>query len=78
MFHVKQALESGRDRSGRTARFRKRADLTSDCGALTEHRAGSAPHTARAIIIFLISAMAFAGFNPLGQVLAQFMMVWQR
>ena len=36
------------------------------------------PQTARAIIIFLISAMAFAGFRPLGQVLAQFMIVWQR
>ena len=35
-------------------------------------------HTARAIIIFFTSAMAFAGFRPLGQVLAQFMIVWQR
>jgi hypothetical protein len=35
-------------------------------------------HTCRAIIIFLISAMALAGFSPFGQVLAQFMMVWQR
>src|SRR5690606_2585066 len=35
-------------------------------------------YTVRAIIIFLISAMAFAGFRPFGQVLAQFMMVWQR
>jgi len=26
----------------------------------------------------LISAIAFAGFRPLGQVLAQFMIVWQR
>ena len=32
----------------------------------------------RSTIIFLISAMAFAGFRPFGQVLAQFMMVWQR
>ena len=31
--------------------------------------------TARSTIIFLISAMASAGFRPLGQVLAQFMMV---
>jgi len=36
------------------------------------------PQISREIIIFLISAMAFAGFNPFGQVLAQFMMVWQR
>ena len=32
----------------------------------------------RSTIIFLISAMAFAGLRPLGQVLVQFMMVWQR
>jgi len=37
------------------------------------------PHqTCRSTIIFLISAMALAGFNPLGQVLVQFMIVWQR
>ena len=35
-------------------------------------------HTTRSTIIFLISAIAFAGFSPLGQVLAQFMIVWQR
>ena len=29
-------------------------------------------------IIFLISAIALAGFSPFGQVCAQFMMVWQR
>jgi hypothetical protein len=28
--------------------------------------------------IFLISAMALAGFRPFGQVWAQFMIVWQR
>ena len=32
----------------------------------------------RSTIIFLISAMALAGLSPLGQVLEQFMMVWQR
>ena len=32
----------------------------------------------RSIISFLISAIASAGFKPLGQVRAQFMMVWQR
>jgi hypothetical protein len=36
------------------------------------------PQISREIIIFLISAIAFAGFSPFGQVLAQFMMVWQR
>lgn len=29
-------------------------------------------------IIFFISAIAFPGFNPLGQVRAQFIIVWQR
>ena len=33
------------------------------------------PQTTRSTIIFLISAIAFAGFNPLGQVFAQFMIV---
>jgi hypothetical protein len=32
----------------------------------------------RSTINFLISPMALAGFSPLGQVLVQFMMVWQR
>src|SRR5699024_6997703 len=32
----------------------------------------------RAAMAFLISAMAVAGLRPLGQVRAQFMMVWQR
>ena len=40
---------------------------------------GSSPgQIVRATIIFLISAIAFAGLRPFGQVLAQFMMVWQR
>ena len=32
----------------------------------------------RSTIIFLICAMALAGFSPLGQAFAQFMIVWQR
>ena len=32
----------------------------------------------RSTIIFLISAIALAGFRPFGQVRLQFMMVWQR
>lgn len=32
----------------------------------------------RSTMSFLISAMALAGFKPLGQVFEQFMMVWQR
>ncbi len=32
----------------------------------------------RSASIFLTSAMARAGFSPLGQTWAQFMMVWQR
>ncbi|MDH6648946.1 UNVERIFIED_ORG: hypothetical protein M2312_003602 [Rhizobium esperanzae] len=34
--------------------------------------------TRRSTIIFLISAIALAGLRPLGQVCAQFMIVWQR
>jgi hypothetical protein len=42
-------------------------------------RASDLAHqTWRATIIFLISAMALAGFRPFGQTLAQFMIVWQR
>ena len=32
----------------------------------------------RVTIIFLIPAIAFAGFNPFGHAEVQFMMVWQR
>ncbi len=39
---------------------------------------GEPRYTTRSNIIFLVSAIAFAGFKPLGQVLVQFMMVWQR
>ena len=35
-------------------------------------------YSVRVNIIFLISAIASAGFKFLGQVRAQFMMVWQR
>ena len=33
---------------------------------------------ARSATSFFVSAIAFAGFRPLGQTLAQFMIVWQR
>ena len=36
------------------------------------------PQTTRSTSIFFTSAMALAGFRPLGQTWAQFMMVWQR
>lgn len=39
---------------------------------------GSDRQTRRSTIIFLISAIAFAGLRPFGQVFEQFMMVWQR
>lgn len=39
---------------------------------------GRANQTIRSTIMCLIEAMALAGFNPLGQVLVQFMIVWQR
>ncbi len=39
---------------------------------------GKPAQIARSTCIFLISAIARAGLSPLGQTLAQFMMVWQR
>jgi hypothetical protein len=36
------------------------------------------PQPCRCTISFLISPMAWAGLSPLGQVSAQFMIVWQR
>jgi hypothetical protein len=56
--------------AGRSLPARPRARLA--------NYAGSLPQSCRAIIMFLISAIAFAGFRPLGQALAQFMIVWQR
>jgi formate hydrogenlyase subunit 3/multisubunit Na+/H+ antiporter MnhD subunit len=41
-------------------------------------RTGFGRYTARVTIIFLISAMALAGFRPFGHTFAQFMIVWQR
>lgn len=38
----------------------------------------SGPQISRSCISFLISMIAAAGFSPLGQTLAQFMIVWQR
>ena len=54
--------------------------LTGESAARAPFRTAVAamPQISREIIIFLISAMAFAGFSPFGQVLAQFMIVWQR
>ncbi len=63
------------------------ASLFSGASLVSAGRAGrrgipadrpAAAYTTRSTIIFLISAMALAGFSPLGQVLAQFMIVWQR
>ncbi len=45
---------------------------------ITMNRFHYAAYKLRATIIFLISEIALAGFKPLGQVFAQFMMVWQR
>src|SRR5580658_1445838 len=42
---------------------------------LRDHRV---PHNLRSIIIALMWAIALAGLRLLGQVLAQFMIVWQR
>jgi hypothetical protein len=48
------------------------------CGRDAAHAPPAVHHTCRAIIIFLTSAIALAGLSPFGQVLAQFMIVWQR
>jgi hypothetical protein len=42
------------------------------------HEKNASAQSCRAIIIFLISAMALAGFNPFGHVFEQFRIVWQR
>jgi hypothetical protein len=44
-------------------------------GAPKAAAGGQMRHTCRSTIIFLISAIALAGFSPLGQVRVQFMMV---
>lgn len=46
--------------------------------ALAALRLVTAGQTVRSTIIFLISAIALAGFSPFGQVFAQFMIVWHR
>jgi hypothetical protein len=48
---------------------------TPACAGVTRCRARQ---TARSSSIFLVSAIALAGFKPFGQALAQFMIVWQR
>lgn len=44
----------------------------------TEMALPEAAYTRRCTMSFLSSAIAFAGLSPLGQALAQFMIVWQR
>ena len=53
-----------------------RRPRTSSSSRVAAHR--SAPQTARSTSSFLVSAIALAGLRPLGQTLAQFMIVWQR
>ena len=43
-----------------------------------EHDGSLKAQTCRANIIFLISAIALAGWSPLGQTLVQFKIVWHR
>ncbi len=68
--HPRSDHRRGRDGDGRAIR----ATGPSSIPPTTNDEA----YTSRAIIIFLISAIAFAGFRLFGQVLAQFMIVWQR
>lgn len=52
--------------------------ICNSSGRKTARHFSWARYARRSTIIFLISAMAFAGFRPFGQVWAQFMMVWHR
>ena len=45
---------------------------------VADERVEAAFYTARSTSIFLVSAIALAGFSPFGQTFAQFMIVWQR
>ena len=71
-------------RDGEQGAIEPRALRVSAKGFAGGHRAASlgndraADQVTRSTIIFLISAIALAGFSPLGQTWAQFMMVWQR
>jgi hypothetical protein len=69
-------------REGRNEERRIREDPDAPFSVDIETRGGpSGGHSAqslRSTIIFFSSAMARPGFRPFGQVLAQFMMVWQR
>ena len=57
-----------------------RAAQATQRGRRTETTEASAPafHNRRSTIISLMWTIALAGFRPLGQVWAQFMIVWQR
>jgi hypothetical protein len=57
---------------------RKNSDESGAASVCAGHLASIGYQNRRSTIIFLISAMAFAGLRPLGQVCAQFMIVWQR
>ncbi len=66
-----------RSRSRPTLSFCGDAFFGAEPESISEEIAPS-NQSARSTIIFLISAIAFAGFRFFGQVLAQFMIVWQR
>ena len=52
--------------------------LARDLADIKSGRDAHSHHICRSSIIVLISLIALAGFSPFGQVLAQFMIVWQR
>ena len=66
--------------SDRSFRFQCRQPGLSGSGPCSKisSRESKPDQIARSAIIFLVSAIALAGLNPLGQTFAQFMIVWQR
>ncbi len=67
--------DGGKKRSRTRAIAHKKAALKD---GFSQFALKSGDQTRRSTIIFLISAIALAGFRPFGQAWEQFMIVWQR
>ena len=72
-----ELIQAGVKERIRTFPLRRRASLAAQRQADIE-LAGQTDQKLLATISFLIPAIAFAGFNPFGHAVVQFMMVWQR
>jgi hypothetical protein len=64
--------------SSRMPRRHRQRSLRSSASSTSTTSVSICLYARRASISCLMSAIAFAGFNPFGQVRVQFMMVWQR